>query len=1083
MGGSEIVELEVIHCLPHEHRDELVKRAKEHLSKGTPDTLIYVVPTKRMANNVERELTKDGGFVPLIGTPIAIASELHARAFPGIPVLSSVIEMLVMEQVLVGLWESLEYFSLNRERPSQGLVNQLYGLFRRARARRIKLDEELSGSEKTKDKDIARVFTTYYKRLEEVAASDAAGMMERLVDPGSPPLEGVELVLLDTLPPQPTPMEEDFLKWLCDGSKEAVAREVRCAGMFKVFGGEDPAAVCGSDGSIAGELAANMFRGPHNGDKSEELKEKVFRIDGQERSGEMEAVASKVRDLLDSGEAIPANISVVLADNKPYDGVIDAVFDRHGIPFEMKGQYDLLATGPGRTVVNLLNASLRDLPRQAVVDLASSPYILYKDEAGKPMKASFVQKVAKRSAFTGGKERWARELEIIRSKLEYMAKADPSDTKAREQADNARVQEACINSFLELVSTVASKGKRLTQRDFVAGIRAAIEKLGVRVRSLGPADEVTTRDAAALKRVEAILDTLEQSAEFLGEEQMGSERLVAAFNIIATGSKFGSGLRRSDAVQVISLREAQGTECEHVFICGLSEKDIPRTTFAGALLPHDERVRDMLIDRVRVPGTGVVVQPERDIALQRYRFLMATASASERLYLSHPSTIAENEVISSAFLDELDRRFKILEAPRAGTLRTQRDLLVDAGRSLGEHGDVPVPKLLRLEPDVRTLAVRAVRIERVERWNGKDTPFAGVLADVQLKGKVAARFGDHAFSATEIETYCKCPFSFMARFLLGLREDEDPTAHVTPLTLGNVVHQALFRFLTGLRDRGESPMVADKKEEYSKLLREEVRHAVEHLGGESLSWDVLPGSLLCPGGALDRWIDTECETGGPFPGFRPSHFELGFGKVWGDQDAASLDDAVTLDIDGKKVAFKGKVDRIDAHADGRFVLLDYKTSKKEGAGPGDMVKGHSVQLALYPLLVETASSMPGSPLPPTAAASAFYRVSPKASVMRRYLVAEGEVDDLKEHIKDYKADPDASGVVTRYTSFKNQDDKTVPATLESIQAEVKKKILWSVENIGESKFAPSEDPPSNHCIYCAARHACRNPKAKVARSW
>lgn len=570
------------------------------------------------------------------------------------------------------------------------------------------------------------------------------------------------------------------------------------------------------------------------------------------------------------------------------------------------------------------------------------------------------------------------------------------------------------------------------------------------------------RDSTALAKLGSVLSTLEASSEFTGTGPREPESLVAAFRLVASVSRFSVSAPRTDAVQVMGMVEALGFENDFVFVGGLSEKDIPRKELVGALLPDNPGLRVEMVDW------------ERSLVLQRYRFLMAVTSARKHLYLSRPATLGEKEVISSIFLDELCRRFEVEEPepPAAPAPRTLRDLLVTAGDKLGDQDADPREHLLKLPRALRQRVVHAVDVELMER-SGGDSPYAGQLSDEKLREEVASRYRERAFSATEIETYNRCPFSFMAGYIVGLKEEEEPSAHVTRLTLGNVIHEALFEFLSIMRDRGGLPMESDKRDECLKLLAKCVQRATDRHGGESLSWELLPGMLVAPGGALERWLDTELEDEElrPFTGYVPRFMELAFGVTRGERDPASIEEPVTVTIDGRDILFKGKIDRVDVGDDGQFLLYDYKSSTSKGAQPEDIKAGHRIQLVLYPQVLASAAEW-GLACPPGkgAASSAFYRVSPHTSVMRRFLCSRLELPRARKNVSSYNKRDD-TGRIMFYQE-----------PLEDIQSVVNKTIITAIDGIEESRFQPAEKP-SSYCRYCPARNACRSPEAKVAGEW
>ena len=98
------------------------------------------------------------------------------------------------------------------------------------------------------------------------------------------------------------------------------------------------------------------------------------------------------------------------------------------------------------------------------------------------------------------------------------------------------------------------------------------------------------------------------------------------------------------------------------------------------------------------------------------------------------------------------------------------------------------------------------------------------------------------------------------------------------------------------------------------------------------------------------------------------------------------------------------------------------------------------------------------------------------------LSSDEAFDDIKSAGSTYTKDPTTAGVIKCYQKYDKDGDK-VKATLENVQAEVNERIAEAVKGMTEGRFPSSPGDPSAHCLYCAARHVCRNRDARVARSW
>jgi RecB family exonuclease len=111
-----------------------------------------------------------------------------------------------------------------------------------------------------------------------------------------------------------------------------------------------------------------------------------------------------------------------------------------------------------------------------------------------------------------------------------------------------------------------------------------------------------------------------------------------------------------------------------------------------------------------------------------------------------------------------------------------------------------------------------------------------------------------------------------------------------------------------------------------------------------------------------------------------------------------------FEVDGRPMRLRGRIDRIDVHADGRWALLDYKTSERE-ASKLDPESNHQrggrwidLQLPLYRLIAQPLAAEQGWTRPPELG----------------YVVLPGEREQTGERMAEWsEADLEAAWEVAR----------------------------------------------------------------------
>jgi hypothetical protein len=298
--------------------------------------------------------------------------------------------------------------------------------------------------------------------------------------------------------------------------------------------------------------------------------------------------------------------------------------------------------------------------------------------------------------------------------------------------------------------------------------------------------------------------------------------------------------------------------------------------------------------------------------------------------LLHRIRSAERAVVDGTPLSIAERR----EAEAMRTYDAGGDL---AATALALRVDLPLGRVLQ--------ATRS-------RHSSSLTEFDGNVADAADVALVSAGLTRTPHSATGIQTWATCPFSFLLGRLLQIPAtadlDEDRWWQISALERGSMVHRILERFFAEVVTSGRpapghdySPADLLRMERIAvETFREwEVRGAVGH----PLVWANERTAILADLRTLLHQ-DAELRSDG---GWQPAHLEQSFGM---DRDPASWP-VVTIAVgENRSVRLRGYIDRVDIDARGRSRVLDYKTGRRldTSISADDLFDaGRRLQLAVY----------------------------------------------------------------------------------------------------------------------------------------
>ena len=229
--------------------------------------------------------------------------------------------------------------------------------------------------------------------------------------------------------------------------------------------------------------------------------------------------------------------------------------------------------------------------------------------------------------------------------------------------------------------------------------------------------------------------------------------------------------------------------------------------------------------------------------------------------------------------------------------------------------NLPATILPKIEDDQRELAPEPLHAPTL--FLGK-----GFLSDDELLSALKMRILSEGLTVSQLNRYANCPYQFFCSHVLQLTPEEEVSLDLDAKDHGNLVHIVLQSFWKQHLE-GPLPTIQAGEDRIEGLLRQ----AYAERGA-------VPANQLIR--TMRHFIrhDLRSAEGG----FRPKHLEKWF-------------QALTIRTSFGPVEIRGRIDRIDQHPDGVYVLYDYKT----GSAPqiNAMLDGKDVQIAAYLLAAQT----------------------------------------------------------------------------------------------------------------------------------
>jgi ATP-dependent helicase/DNAse subunit B len=531
-----------------------------------------------------------------------------------------------------------------------------------------------------------------------------------------------------------------------------------------------------------------------------------------------------------------------------------------------------------------------------------------------------------------------------------------------------------------------------------------------------------------------------------------------------------------DGLKVLEVTDVRGLRFRAIFIAGLVEGGFPLRTSRDWIYPHEER------ERLKQYGLTLEdISPDTLLKEEHY-FYQAACRATEQLYLSRPTVLEDgSETVASYYIEELRRAVgpkritketvrtdfdgrALFESSRHSELATllirQQERLRYRAQRRGNYPTALIERLISVANERGFLSDGAreriaIERERSSRGFGK---FDGVIGDAKLIDRLRKHYGaEHAFSASELSLYGRCPFKFFAEKVLKLEPRGEAALDLTALDAGSLLHEALRRFFE--RHRGQRLVDCDRAalrnelREVADAVFDEHQRAVPPLNPQVWQIDREIRKLLLEQ-VLDYELTIQEQTRSK--DVRPAYFELAFGMPGGEADPHSVEKRLKLrrDSDSQTVEVRGQIDRVDVATDGTAIAYDYKLSR--GASVDDMTEGRALQLHIYLSALEQL----------------FLQESDIAG--GGYYTMKG--GHARRNAGLYRAN------MQEYTQINNRTASTLSdPEWTKLREEMQSRIWEFVDGIREGRFQVEPSAPEASCPHCDYSAVCRYEKSRIQR--
>ncbi len=583
----------------------------------------------------------------------------------------------------------------------------------------------------------------------------------------------------------------------------------------------------------------------------------------RDREDELRGVARAIRAAADDDGVLRHRTAVVFHRPLPYLYLARQVLTDACVPYQTFDALPLAAESFAALLDLTLAVARTGGSREAAIALLRSTLMAF-DVLGEPVsldEAAALHAVLGVQRASGGAGTFPAEVEAF-------ARSDRAVRLDVNGARRAATAAAAMAAALEPYRTAPAGSAQ------VAAIAAFLRR---HERHAAPVDAWAERHLRARAAVLGILDGLAAAFRQHDDRQRPHEDLSALLHHTIEAHTFAPRRGRG-GVHLVDAVAARFGEFDHVHLVGLVDADWPgrprRTVFytGGLLAALGWPQPAEFADAQRAAFRDVVTLARRETRLWAFQFegdALAAVSPMVEFVRGHPTDEVEPAPAPPLFPDELFTQ----AVPPVGITDDQSRWLLRRRARPGLH-DRAYGGFVPAQPS------RAYRVSAVDR-------------------------------------YIDCPFKYFSEAVLGLQEDRDELAGLTPLERGSLLHALFESFYDQWQQEGRGTITSDVWPDAIVLFARLAHDALAALPEPDrvLEQARLLGSLVARGVA-ERVFELEANAG------RGVVRRLLEREVSGTFVFPHLHGFAT-----RRVEIRGKADRIDVLDDGSLRVIDYKLGR------------------------------------------------------------------------------------------------------------------------------------------------------------
>lgn len=646
---------------------------------------------------------------------------------------------------------------------------------------------------------------------------------------------------------------------------------------------------------------------------------------------EADAAACRIIELLQSG-ARCKDIVIVMRNPEKYRGIIEPALERGNIPFYFSEKSDVCALAPVKLILSALRIRKYNWRKNDVISHIKTGLCAFSMRSADLFEEYVNTWNISGAGFTNGT--WTMNPDGLVEKTSDRGKV------ILEEANKMR-EELCkplerLFVMLEAADSVKEMCRAIYQYTLDVSLEDKLLELANREKQHG--DLKTAEEYASAYGI--ILNALADVANALKNVSITPDELLDVLKIVFEQTQIATIPTSIDEVVIGSAATARADHPKYVLALGLCEGEFPANISDAGMFSD--------ADKTALSELGLDLGEDSD-----------TRSSDELMYVRNTFGSATEKLFLFTASSDAKGSKQVPSLPISRVKALFCDVKVNSFDGNDPLLACATPRIAAAH--IRNISDKAARqsminavsphVPAVQKLSQTSVSASKYRLDPEL---IRELIGDTIYvSPTGIEKYVRCPFSYYAGYMLGLREQKQSSFKATDF--GSFIHyilEQIIRFCVPATPDAKLPTREEITRMVDEVSREYIRkicpeHLIDNKRMQHLYSKLRRLSCLLIDNVMSEFDDGD---------FRPAFFEL---RIDGQNgDPAPL--IMPLD-NGAQLVLRGFIDRVDLWRNGDDVyvrIVDYKTGSKEFSLQ-EAREGLGTQMLLYLLCI---CSAPGAKL-------------------------------------------------------------------------------------------------------------------------